>query len=111
MQNYYSGLTISIILHLGIVMSFSNFFQIDLLYSVQKFDPMPVYLIYEKSEAVLREKKVNKIKKVVSKRIIPSPPVIQISSSKTELVNIEIEKTLLSKERSQLELIDVVDEI
>ena len=111
MQNYYSGLTISVVLHLGIVMSFANFFQIDLLYSVQKYDPMPVYLIYEKSEAVLKEKKVNKIKKVVSEKLIPYPPVIQISSSKTELANIEIEKTLLSKERSQLGLIEVVDEI
>ena len=57
MQNYLAGLTISFILHLGLVLSFINFFRIDLLYSVNSISPMPIQLIYEKSEIILKEKK------------------------------------------------------
>ena len=59
MQNYLAGLTISTILHIGLILSFTNFFKMDLIYSLKKIDPMPTYLIYEKSEPVLKKIRLN----------------------------------------------------
>ena len=112
MQNYLAGLTVSFILHLGIVLSFINFFRIDLLYSVNTVSPMPVQLIYEKSGIVIEEKKINEIPKIIKhKKLIPSPSVIEITDSKAELATLEIEKTLVFKEKKKTELVTNVEKI
>ena len=80
MQNYFSGFLVSLVLHMGLILSFANFFQIDNLYSLNKVEPMPAYLVFEKPKVV--NKKSNKTikeeiyeKPVISSPIVPSPLV------------------------------------
>lgn len=112
MQNYLAGLTVSFILHLGLVLSFINFFRIDLLYSVNTISPMPVQLIYEKPEIVTEGKKIKEIPKIIKhKNLISSLSVIEITDSKAELATLEIEKTLVFKEKRKTELVTNVEKI
>ena len=37
---------------MGLVLSFANFFQIDNLYSLNKIEPMPAYLVFEKPQVL-----------------------------------------------------------
>ena len=111
MQNYLAGLTISFILHLGLVLSFINFFRIDLLYSVNSISPMPIQLIYEKSEVILKEKKINMIEEIVREKVVSPLSIIEVTDSKAELASIEVEKTLLSKEKEKIEVAGLIEEI
>ena len=109
MQNYLAGLTISCILHLGLVLSFINFFRIDLLYSINSVSPMPIQLIYEKSEVIVKENKINMIEGSVKEKVVSPLSIIEATDSKAELASIEVEKTLLSKEK--IEVAGLIEEI
>lgn len=111
MQNYLAGLTISTILHIGLILSFTNFFKMDLIYSLKKIDPMPTYLIYEKSEPVLKKIRLNRIKEVEKEKLVASFPVIKINDPKAALESIAIKETLVSKEKKELLVSNIVDEI
>ncbi len=111
MQNYLAGLTISFILHLGLVLSFINFFRIDLLYSVNSISPMPIQLIYEKSEIILKEKKINMIKEIIREKVVSPLSIIEVTDSKAELASIEVEKTLLSKAKEKVEVTGLIEGI
>ena len=111
MQNYLAGLTISFILHLGLVLSFINFFRIDLLYSINSVSPMPIQLIYEKSEVIVKENKINMIEGSVKEKVVSPLSIIEVTDSKAELASIEVEKTLLSKEKEKIEVAGLIEEI
>ena len=65
MQNYLSGFIVSFVLHTGLVLSFANFFQIDNLYSLNKIEPMPAYLVFEKPELLKMITNKKTIKKLI----------------------------------------------
>jgi len=83
---------------MGLVLSFTNFFQIDDLYSLNKIEPMPAYLVFEKPQVL---KKITN-NKIVRKQIYEEPEiassVLEIADTGAELENIKIEKDLLLKE-------------
>ena len=81
---------------MGLVLSFANFFQIDNLYSLNKIEPMPAYLVFEKPQVL---KKITK-NKIVKKQIYEEPeiasPILEMADTGAELENLKIEKDLFS---------------
>ena len=111
MQNYFSGFLVSFVLHIGLVLSFANFFQIDNLYSLNKIEPMPAYLVFEKPQ-VLKKITNNKIvKKQIYEKPAKSSPIPETADTRAELENIKVEKGLLLKEIINNETKSSVEEI
>ena len=98
MQNYLSGFFVSFILHLGLVLSFANFFQIDNLYSLNKVEPMPAYLVFEKPLVIAKKKNIKKVKELIQEEPIISPTVLETANAKAEIETVKVEKDLLLKQ-------------
>ena len=98
MQNYLSGFFVSFILHLGLVLSFANFFQIDNLYSLNKVEPMPAYLVFEKPLVISKKKNIKKVKELIQEEPIISPTVLETANAKAEIETVKVEKNLLLKQ-------------
>ena len=48
-MNYLAPLSLSCFIHLGLILSFSNLFNIDMeSLSLYELDPIPAYIVYEK---------------------------------------------------------------
>ena len=111
MQNYYVGLSISVILHLGLVLSFANFFQIESLYSLNKLEAMPAYLVFERPQNITKKNISKKINTTVNKEPAITSPLIQAANTKTEMETIDLEKSLLMKQIKKRESFSSVEEI
>ena len=111
MQNYLSGFFVSFILHLGLVLSFANFFQIDNLYSLNKVEPMPAYLVFEKPLVISKKKNIKKVKELIQKEPIISPTVLETANAKAEIETVKVEKNLLLKQILGEEIKSSVEEI
>ena len=111
MQNYLSGFFVSFILHLGLVLSFANFFQIDNLYSLNKVEPMPAYLVFEKPLVISKKKNIKKVKELIQKEPIISPTVLETANAKAEIETVKAEKNLLLKQILGEEIKSSVEEI
>ena len=111
MQNYLSGFFISFILHLGLVLSFANFFQIDNLYSLNKVEPMPAYLVFEKPLVITKKKNIKKVKELIQEEPIISPTVLETANAKAEIETVKVEKNLLLKQILGEEIKSSVEEI
>ena len=111
MQNYLSGFFVSFILHLGLVLSFANFFQIDNLYSLNKVEPMPAYLVFEKPLVISKKKNIKKVKELIQEEPIISPTVLGTANAKAEIETVKVEKDLLLKQILGEEIKSSVEEI
>jgi len=111
MQNYYAGLSISVILHLGLVLSFANFFQIESLYSLNKLEAMPAYLVFERPQNITKKNISKKINTTVNKEPEITSPLIQAANTKTEMETIDLEKSLLMGQIKKRESFSSVEEI
>ena len=111
MQNYLSGFFVSFILHLGLVLSFANFFQLDNLYSLNKVEPMPAYLVFEKPLVISKKKNIKKVKELIQKEPIISPTVLETANAKAEIETVKVEKNLLLKQILGEEIKSSVEEI
>ena len=98
MQNYFSGFLVSFVLHMGLVLSFANFFQIDNLYSLNKIEPMPAYLVFEKPQALKKIANKKTVKKQIFEETVIASPIPEAADTRAELENIKVEKDLLLKE-------------
>ena len=78
MQNLFAGFFVSALIHVGIVLSLSNVFSIDLLdFNNDYSQPIPAYLIFEKPNLVSKKK----VKTIIKKDTV-------VSISKTDLSEI-----------------------
>ena len=111
MQNYLSGFFVSLFLHLGLVLSFANFFQIDNLYSLNKVEPMPAYLVFEKPQVITKKKNIKKVKELIQEEPIISPTVLETANAKAEIETVKVEKDLLLKQILGKEIKSSVEEI
>jgi len=111
MQNYLSGFIVSFILHLGLVLSFANFFQIDNLYSLNKVEPMPAYLVFEKPQVITQKKNIKKVKELIQEEPIISSTVLETANAKAEIETVKVEKDLLLKQILGKEIKSSVEEI
>ena len=82
-MNYLAPLSLSCFIHIGLILSFSNIFSIDLKsLSLYEIDPIPAYIIYEKPKKQIKKKKlstpIEKLaapKKKIEKIIISEPSI------------------------------------
>jgi len=111
MQNYLSGFFVSFILHLGLVLSFANFFQVDNLYSLNKVEPMPAYLVFEKPLVISKKKNIKKVKELIQEEPIISPTVLETANAKAEIETVKVEQNLLLKQILGEEIKSSVEEI
>jgi colicin import membrane protein len=110
-QNYFSGFLVSFVLHMGLVLSFANFFQIDNLYSLNKIEPMPAYLVFEKPQALKKIANKKTVKKQIFEEPVIASPIPEAADTRAELENIKVEKDLLLKEIINNETKSSVEEI
>tara|TARA_B100000929_G_scaffold121250_1_gene96048 strand:- start:181 stop:792 length:612 start_codon:yes stop_codon:yes gene_type:complete len=110
-QNYFSALLVSFVLHMGLVLSFANFFQIDNLYSLNKIEPMPAYLVFEKPQVLKKITNNKMVKKQIYEESVIASPIIETADTRAELENIKVEKDLLLKEIINNETKSSVEEI
>ena len=84
-MNYLAPLSLSCFIHLGLILSFSNLFNIDMeSLSLYELDPIPAYIVYEKPKKQIKNKRVSIPKEVKSviqekkKKIAISEPSIAL---------------------------------
>ena len=98
MINYFAPLCLSLIIHLGIVLSFSDFFNINFdQFNIQSSKPISAYIIFEE-------------KKKIRKNPIKLSEVTQKKEKKVEKQDIEISSSAsILEEIQQLEETRLVD--
>jgi len=85
-MNYLAPLSLSFFIHIGLILSFSNIFSIDIeSLSLYEIDPIPAYIIYEKP------------KKKIKKKILSTPKETLVEPKK------KIEKIIISEPSIELE--------
>ena len=66
-MNYLAPLSLSCFIHLGLILSFSNLFNIDMeSLSLYELDPIPAYIVYEKPKKQTKNKRISIPKEVKS---------------------------------------------
>jgi len=79
-MNYFAPLTLSIFMHLGLVLSFSNLFKIDLdSFSLYQLDPIPAYIIFEKAEKLQKKPNQINVSKVKALKVVNKTESIMLS--------------------------------
>ena len=79
MINYFTPLTLSILIHLGIIFSFSNTFNINFdQFNIESSKPIAAYIIFE-------EKKTIPIKKIQLNNTINQEQVLSIKTERIEV--------------------------
>ena len=59
-MNYFSPLILSVFIHLGLVLSFSNFFNLDLeAFNIETSKPIQAYLIIEQEKNLLKKRNIS----------------------------------------------------
>ena len=90
-MNYFAPFSLSCFIHLGLIMSFSNIFSIDMeSLSLYEIDPIPAYIIYEQPKKQIKIKKISIPKEIKpdlqeqQEKIVISEPSIALE----EITNI-----------------------
>ena len=66
-MNYLAPLSLSCFIHFGLILSFSNLFNIDIeSLSLYELDPIPAYIVYEKPKKQIKNKRISIPKEVKS---------------------------------------------
>ena len=59
-MNYFPPLILSVFIHLGLVLSFSNFFNLDLeAFNIETSKPIQAYLIIEQEKNLLKKRNIS----------------------------------------------------
>ena len=91
-MNYFPPLILSVFIHLGLLLSFSNFFNLDLnAFNIESSKPIQAYLIIEQEKKLLKKRNIS-IPKENEKDIQneDSPERIKLSDVNYELEQISI---------------------
>ena len=71
-MNYFAPLSLSCFIHLGLILSFSNLFNIDMeSLSLYELDPIPAYIVYEKPKKQIKNKRISipkEVKQVIQEK-------------------------------------------
>ena len=93
MINYFTPLTLSILIHLGIIFSFSNIFNINFdQFNIESSKPIAAYIIFE-------EKKTIPIKKIQ----------LNNTTNQEQVLSIKTERIEVSSATSLIEEIEAID--
>ena len=92
-MNYFAPLALSVFIHLGIILSFSNYFNINFNeFHIESIKPVAAYIVFEE-------------KKIPSKKIAPYRKEIQLNNNK----KIEKEKIEIFRAASALKEIEKLE--
>ena len=91
-MNYFSPFILSAFIHLGLVLSFSNFFNLDLdAFNIESSKPIQAYLIIEQEKKILKKRNISISKEnELDIQNEDSPERIQLSDVNYELEQISI---------------------
>ncbi len=90
-MNYLAPLSLSCFIHLGLILSFSNLFSIDMeSLSLYELDPIPAYIVYEKPKKHIKNKRISIPKEV---KIAVQEKKEKITISEPSIALQEITKT------------------
>jgi len=111
-MNYFAPFSLSIFIHFGLVLSFSNFFNIDLdTFNIEASKPIETYLIFEEEKPSPKKEQIIENKKLAQENILKVPEKILLSdvnkaleeANQKDIKNIAISKN--NKEISKSDLI------
>ena len=111
-MNYFAPFSLSIFIHFGLVLSFSNFFKIDLdTFNIEASKPIETYLIFEEEKPSPKKEQFIENKKLAQENILKVPEKILLSdvnkaleeANQKDIKNIAISKN--NKEISKSDLI------
>ncbi len=76
-MNYFAPFSLSIFIHFGLALSFSNFFNIDLdTFNIEASKPIETYLIFEEEKPSPKKEQFIENKKLAQENILKAPEKI-----------------------------------
>ena len=111
-MNYFAPFSLSIFIHFGLALSFSNFFNIDLdTFNIEASKPIETYLIFEEEKPSPKKEQFIENKKLAQENILKVPEKILLSdvnkaleeANQKDIKNIAFNKN--NKEISKSDLI------
>jgi len=88
-MNYFAPFSLSIFIHFGLVLSFSNFFNIDFNnFNIEASKPIETYLIFEEEKNFLKKKQYIETKKLIKKNTLQEPEKILLSDVNKEIAEL-----------------------
>ena len=88
-MNYFAPFSLSIFIHFGLVLSFSNFFNIDFNnFNIEASKPIETYLIFEEEKNFPKKKKYTETKKLTKKNTLQEPEKILLSDVNREIADL-----------------------
>ena len=88
-MNYFAPFSLSIFIHFGLVLSFSNFFNIDFNnFNIEASKPIETYLIFEEEKNFLKKKQYIETKKLTKENTLQEPEKILLSDVNKEIAEL-----------------------
>ena len=88
-MNYLAPFSLSIFIHFGLVLSFSNFFNIDFNnFNIEANKPIETYLIFEEEKNFQKKKQYIASKELTKKNTLPEPEKILLSDVNKEIAEL-----------------------
>ena len=88
-MNYFAPFSLSIFIHFGLVLSFSNFFDIDFNnFNIEASKPIKTYLIFEKEKNFPKKKQYIETKGLTKKNTLQEPEKILLSDVNKEIAEL-----------------------
>ena len=88
-MNYFAPFSLSIFIHFGLVLSFSNFFNIDFNnFNIEASKPIETYLIFEEEKNFPKKKQYIETKKLTKKNTLQEPEKILLSDVNREIAEL-----------------------
>ncbi len=111
-MNYFAPFSLSIFIHFGLVLSFSNFFNIDLdTFNIEASKPIETYLIFEEEKPSPKKEQFIENKKLAQENILKAPEKILLSDVNEALEEAnqkDIKNIAFSKNNKEISKSDLI---
>ena len=111
-MNYFAPFSLSIFIHFGLALSFSNFFNIDLdTFNIEASKPIETYLIFEEEKPSPKKEQFIENKKLAQENILKAPEKILLSDVNEALEEAnqkDIKNIAFSKNNKEISKSDLI---
>ena len=111
-MNYFAPFSLSIFIHFGLALSFSNFFNIDLdTFNIEASKPIETYLIFEEEKPSPKKEQFIENKKLAQENILKVPEKILLSDVNKALEEAnqkDIKNIAFSKNNKEISKSDLI---
>ena len=111
-MNYFAPFSLSIFIHFGLALSFSNFFNIDLdTFNIEASKPIETYLIFEEEKPSPKKEQFIENKKLAQENTLKAPEKIQLSDVNEALEEAnqkDIKNIAFSKNNKEISKSDLI---